>query len=163
MKRIVGMILIAALLVAWGPRPAVAGSAARHRWQGAAIALGALGLLAVIGDAAQAQPVAVGVGVGVPVPIYPAPVYCPPPPPPPVYVPAPPTRYWVPGYWDYVDVWVPAAIVIGATWGGWGDHDDRYRGYARGGRHDHGRYGYDAGRGRGHYERRRVWREGHYR
>ena len=168
MKRIIGVFVVAALLLGWGPRPASASSAAHHRLQGAAIALGALGLIAVISDAVQAQPVAVGVGVSYPG--YAPPVYCPPPLPRPYAPVQPPARVWVPGYWDVVDIWVPAAGWAASAWGGScrGDCDDHYRGSGHGhrGRHDHDGYGpggHSAGRARGHYKRQRVWREGHYR
>jgi hypothetical protein len=165
MKRIIGVALVAVLLLAWGADPAAAHSPSRLRWEGAAIVLGTIGMIAVLSDVAQAQPVAVQVGGW-----DPCPVYCPPPPPlppPRPFVPDPlRRRVWVPGYWVDTQIWVPGVWGVGV----WDDDScgDRGRGgwHVRRGRHD--RHGCREGRTYaretgGHFERRRAWREGHYR
>lgn len=159
MRQVIVVVVVAVLLLGWGARPADASSKAQARWEGAAIALGTIGLIAVLSDAAQAQPLAFSAGVW-----YPGSGgarYCPPPP--------PAGRIWVPGHWVDVDVWVPAVVVASSGGGGCRDHHDRHdrhRGWGHRGRHDHdacGPGGHLMPESGGRFERRRVWKEGHYR
>jgi hypothetical protein len=177
MKKIVAAALLAALAVSWGAAPASADSRSHLRWEGAALALGTLGVLAVISEAARAQPPAVWVA--------PAPPPYPPPAPGPGYAPSGLTRQPYapgPGFWEEISVWVPGVWGLAWVWDddGWhGDRHDRYRGGSHGGdyygyrgdyygrrdygaRHDAGerRGHYERRQGGGHYERQRVWREG---
>jgi hypothetical protein len=85
-KKLMAAILVIALISLVTFATADAGSEARYRWQGAAIALGAVALGGLIFHHAYAYP--------------PPAVYAPPPPP------APPPEF-VPGHWEIVREWVP--------------------------------------------------------
>lgn len=87
-KKIMAVILGIAFISLLTFTTAEAGSEARYRWQGAAIALGAVALGGLILHHAYAH-------------TYPPPVvYAPPPPP------GPPPEF-VPGHWEIVREWVP--------------------------------------------------------
>ncbi len=85
-KKLTAMILTITFISLLTFTSAEAGSEARYRWQGAAIALGAVALGGLILHSALAYPPPV--------------VYAPPPPP------APPPEF-VPGHWEIVREWVP--------------------------------------------------------
>jgi hypothetical protein len=98
-KKLMALILAIAFFSLFTFTSAEAGSAARHRWQGAGIALGALALGGLIVHQLFVPPP--------PVVVYP------PPPPPPDYV---------PGHWEITREWLP-----GASERLWvPDHYDRY-------------------------------------
>jgi len=131
-------ILILTLVSLFTIAPAEAGSKTRHRWQGAAIALGAVALGGLLAHQIHAH---------TPPPV----AYYPPPPPQPEpyyyrhqseYVPGhwEMVREWVPGEWERV--WVPGHY---DRWGNWvaGHYVERQT--------------------PGRYVERRVWVEGHYR
>ncbi len=134
-KRLIAIALILALFSLFTIPPAEAGSKARHRWEGAGIALGALLLGGIV-----AHHIAVHAS-----------------PPPAVYVVPPeprcypPEREWVPGHWEITREWIPG------TWERvWvPGHYDRYGNWIAG--------HYIERKTPGHYEERRVWVEGHYR
>jgi hypothetical protein len=87
-KKFMAIILALAFISVFTLAPAEAGSTGRHRWEGAAIALGAVALGSLIFHHAHVY-------------AYPPPVvYAPPPPP------APPPEF-VPGHWEIIREWVP--------------------------------------------------------
>ena len=134
-KKLALIILVLALMSAFTIPPAEAGSKARHRWQGAGIALGAVALGGLILHGLHTLP-----------PPPPVVVYSQPPepyyPPPREYVPGhwEMTREWVPGNWERV--WIPGHY---DHWGRWvaGHYENRQT--------------------PGYYADRRVWIEGYYR
>ena len=87
-KKLMAAILVIAFISLFTLTSAEAGSAGRYRWQGAAIALGAVALGGLILHHAYAH-------------AYPPPVVYTPPPPP-----GPPPEF-VPGHWEIVREWVP--------------------------------------------------------
>ena len=50
MKRLIGVVLAASLILSWGARPASAHTDGELRWEGAAIALGTIGAIVVLND-----------------------------------------------------------------------------------------------------------------
>ncbi|MGQ9646058.1 MAG: hypothetical protein ACUVWO_05895 [Thermodesulfobacteriota bacterium] len=134
-KKLIAIFLVLALIPLVAVAPAEAGSKARHRWEGAGMALGA---------------VLLGGWVFHSLTIHASP-------PPVVYAPPPESRYcppepeWVPGHWEITREWVPG------TWERvWvPGHYDRYGNWVAG--HTINR------QTPGRYEERRVWVEGYYR
>jgi len=151
MRKIVSVAIVLALLVAGSAAPASAGSRPVHRWQGAVLALGAIGVVAAIA-AADAHATAVVAPVPVPVTAgWAAPGW---------QEPwdgrwrgrhEPPPRVWVPGHWETVRVWVPGSWQQAWEPGCY----DRYGRFAPGRSVQR--------RSLGRYEDRRVWRDGSYR
>jgi len=141
LKKLTTAILILSLVFLFTITPAEAGSKARHMWQGAGIALGALALGGLLAHQAyvysHTPPPAVYLP---PPPPRPEPYYCPPPQP--EYVPGhwEMVREWVPGSWERV--WIP-------------DHYDRWGNRIAG--------HYEERQTPGRYVERRVWVEGYYR
>jgi len=158
MKRYASAAVVIALIAAGTATPAAAGSRAALRWEGAALALGAVGIIAALSSIDASATVAVrpwqgyggawdgrgwrdqrddrwdgrpGDGWGVrrhPI-----------------------ARAWVPGHWEVVTAWVPGAWV--QVWEP--ACRDRY------GRHVPGRYVRRQAPGR--YEQRRLWRDDSFR
>jgi hypothetical protein len=85
-KKIISLALVLTLVSLFAVASADAGSKARHRWQGAAIALGALAIGGLVAHQIYANTL-------------------PPPQPDPYYY-RPQTEY-VPGHWEKVHEWVP--------------------------------------------------------
>ena len=135
-KKLALMILVLALISAFTIPPAEAGSRARHRWQGAGIALGAVALGGLILHGLHALP-----------PPPPQVVYSPPPEP---YY-SPPPREYVPGHWETTREWVPGTWQ--RTW--IPDHYDRWGNMVAG--------HYEDRQAPGYYMEKRVWVEGYYR
>lgn len=137
-KKLMSVALVIILISLFVITSAEAGSKTRHRWQGAAIALGALALGGLIVHQIHAYP------------SQPAVTYYPPPPQPEPYYGPPPSEY-VPGHWETTQEWVPGTWervwVPGQydRWGNWvaGHYVERQT--------------------PGQYVERRVWVEGHYR
>lgn len=171
MKKIVAAALLAALAVAWAPASSQAGTRARLRWEGAALALGTLGILTVLNEVAHAQPAPAWVAPPGAWRAYDGPDtrgWAPGAPP------CEPDARWTPGYWEETNVWVPGVWGLVWVWdddGAWrGGRYDRRDGYRGDGRHrdypgrrdgDGLRRGhYEERRSGGHFERRRVWRDG---
>lgn len=140
MKRFAILTLAAALVLVAAARPALAGTAARHRAEGAMLALGTLGFLAILSEVAEPAVTPLAVETG-----------CRP------YRTCPPEwpgrygRTWVPGSWVEIRVWIPGRIE--SVW-----EPDRWD---RRGRFRPGRWVRRQGPDR--YETRRVWRDGHFR
>lgn len=137
LKKLGITILILTLISLFTIATAEARSKTRHRWQGAAIALGAVALGGLIAHQIHTRP---------PVAYYPP---LPPPQPEPYdyrhqpdYIPGywETVREWVPGHWERV--WVPGYY---DRWGNWvaGHYEER--------------------QAPGRYVERRVWVEGYYR
>ncbi len=140
MKKLGITILILALVSLVTITPAEAGSKTRHRWQGAAIALGAVALGGLIAHQIHAHTPPPPPVAYFPVPPQPEPYYCP-----------PPRSEYVPGRWETVQEWVPG------TWERvWvAGHYDRYGNWVAG--------HYEERLTPGYYAERRVWVEGYYR
>jgi hypothetical protein len=140
MKKLGITILILTLLSLFTIHPAEAGSKTRHRWQGAAIALGAVALGGLIAHQIHAYTPPPPPVACFPPPPQPEPYYCP-----------PPRSEYVPGHWETVREWVPG------TWEKvWvPGHYDRYGNWIAG--------HYEERRTPGYYAEKRVWVEGYYR
>ena len=73
---------------------------------------------------------------------------------PPIPIPVPvPSKVWLPGYWEYVDIWIPGYYV--SVW--IPDGRDEWGNSRR------GRGRYEKRFRDGYYEKRKVWREGAWR
>lgn len=134
MKKIISIVLALTLISLVTVASAEAGSKTRHRWQGAAIALGALALGGVVAHQIHA---------------YPPPIAYYPPQPDPYYY--RPHSEYVPGHWETTQEWIP---------GEWEriwvpGHYDRYGRWVAG--------HYVERQTPGRYVERRFWVEGQYR
>ena len=132
-------ILILALVSLFMITPADAGSKTRNRWQGAAIALGAVALGGLLAHQIYAN--------------TPSPVaYYPPPPPPqpePYYY--RPQPEYIPGHWEMVREWVPGTwerVWVPGQYDRWGNSVAGH---------------YVERQTPGRYVERKAWMEGYYR